>query len=92
MGDEGKGRSLMFLPQIMILLLVFKGPNAGHTLEFDGKSMYLEPFLLEFFHKTAKRNWKRSSYRSCSFPKEIEGLEKFKLDIKSKLIISRKAH
>jgi adenylosuccinate synthase len=50
-GDEGKGKSLMFLPQIMILLLVFKGPNAGHTLEFDGINMYLEPFLLEFFIK-----------------------------------------
>jgi hypothetical protein len=33
------------------------------------------------------------SYRSCCFfNKEIEGLEKFNLDIKSKLIISRKAH
>jgi adenylosuccinate synthase len=28
----------------------------------------------------------------CFFNKEIEGLEKFNLDIKSKLIISRKAH
>jgi adenylosuccinate synthase len=35
---------------------------------------------------------KWGSYRSCVFKKEIEGLEKFNLDIKSKLIISRKAH
>ena len=36
-GDEGKGKSLTFLPQNMIIIARFQGgPNVGHTLEFDG--------------------------------------------------------
>jgi adenylosuccinate synthase len=50
--------------------------------------MYLEPFLLEFSWHNCKRIG-TGSYRSCSFQKKSKEGEKFKLDIKSKLI-SRK--
>jgi adenylosuccinate synthase len=36
----------------MILLLVFKGPNAGHT-EFDGIKHVLRTIPSGIFHKTA---------------------------------------
>jgi adenylosuccinate synthase len=39
-GDEGKGKSLMYLPQNMILLLVFQGGQMQDTLEFDGINMF----------------------------------------------------
>jgi adenylosuccinate synthase len=54
--------------------------------------MSLEQFLLEFFHKTAVNVGNGVVIDPVVFNKEIEGLEKFNLDIKSKLIISRKAH
>jgi adenylosuccinate synthase len=40
----------MFLPQIMIIV---KGPNAGHTLEFDGIKHVLRTIPSGIFHKTA---------------------------------------
>jgi adenylosuccinate synthase len=46
-----KEKSLMFLPQIMILLLVSRGPNAGHTLEFDGIKHVLRTIPSEIFIK-----------------------------------------
>jgi adenylosuccinate synthase len=53
--------------------------------------MSLEQFLLNF-HKTAVNVIEMVVIDPVVFNKEIEGLEKFNLDIKSKLIISRKAH
>jgi adenylosuccinate synthase len=54
--------------------------------------MSLEQFLLNF-HKTAVNVIGNGVVIDpVVFNKEIEGLEKFNLDIKSKLIISRKAH
>jgi adenylosuccinate synthase len=42
----------MYLPQNTILLLVFKGSNAGHTLEFDGIKHVLRTIPSGIFHKT----------------------------------------
>jgi adenylosuccinate synthase len=35
-GDEGKGKIVDVLTSNMILCSFSRGPNAGHTLEFDG--------------------------------------------------------
>jgi adenylosuccinate synthase len=69
------------------------GPNAGHTLEFDGIKHVLRTIPSGIFHKTAVNVIGNGVVIDpVVFNKEIEGLEKFNLDIKSKLIISRKAH
>jgi adenylosuccinate synthase len=68
------------------------GPNAGHTLEFDGIKHVLRTIPSGIFHKTAVNVIGNGVVIDpVVFNKEIEGLEKFNLDIKSKLIISRKA-
>ncbi|MEZ4974980.1 MAG: adenylosuccinate synthetase [Flavobacteriaceae bacterium] len=53
-GDEGKEKLLMFYsPPNTILLHVFQGgPNAGHTLVFNGKKHVLHTILQGFFMKT----------------------------------------
>jgi adenylosuccinate synthase len=52
-GDEGKGKIVDVLTSNYDIIARFQGgPNAGHTLEFDGIKHVLEPFLV-FFHKTA---------------------------------------
>ena len=44
----------MFLPKITILIAHFKeGPNAGHTLKFDGISHVLHTIPSGIFHPTA---------------------------------------
>jgi adenylosuccinate synthase len=60
-------------------------------LEFDGIKHVLRTIPSGIFHKTAV-NIGNGVIDPVVFNKEIEGLEKFNLDIKSKLIISRKAH
>jgi adenylosuccinate synthase len=82
----------MYLPQNTILLLVFKEVRAGHTLEFDGIKHVLRTIPSGIFHNNRKCYGNGVVIDPVVFNKEIEGLEKFNLDIKSKLIISRKAH
>jgi adenylosuccinate synthase len=48
-GDEGKIVDVLTSKYIARFQ---GGPNAGHTLEFDGINMFLEPFHLEFFMAT----------------------------------------
>jgi adenylosuccinate synthase len=90
-GDEGKGKIVDVLTSKYDIIARFQGgPNAGHTLEFDGIKHVLRT-IPSGFHKTAVNVIGNGVVIDpVVFNKEIEGLEKFNLDIKSKLIISRK--
>ncbi len=93
-GDEGKGKIVDVLTSNYDIIARFQGgPNAGHTLEFDGIKHVLRTIPSGIFHKTAVNVIGNGVVIDpVVFQKEIEGLEKFNIDIKSKLIISRKAH
>lgn len=93
-GDEGKGKIVDVLTQNYDIVARFQGgPNAGHTLEFDGIKHVLRTIPSGIFHKTTINLVGNGVVIDpVVFVKELEGLDKFKIDYKSKLLISRKAH
>ncbi len=93
-GDEGKGKIVDVLTENYDIIARFQGgPNAGHTLEFDGIKHVLHTIPSGIFHKNAINVVGNGVVIDpVIFKKELDALKKFSLDIKSKLLISRKAH
>ncbi|GAA4767100.1 MULTISPECIES: adenylosuccinate synthase [Flavobacterium] len=93
-GDEGKGKIVDVLTSKYDIIARFQGgPNAGHTLEFDGIKHVLRTIPSGIFHKNSINIIGNGVVIDpVVFIKEIEGLEKFNIDIYNKLLISRKAH
>ncbi|MEO0572908.1 MAG: adenylosuccinate synthase [Bacteroidota bacterium] len=93
-GDEGKGKIVDVLTQDYDIIARFQGgPNAGHTLEFDGIKHVLHTIPSGIFHKNAINIVGNGVVIDpVIFKKELDNLEKFNIDITSKLFISRKAH
>jgi len=93
-GDEGKGKIVDVLTSKYDIIARFQGgPNAGHTLEFDGIKHVLRTIPSGIFHKNSINIIGNGVVMDpVVFQKEIEGLEKFNIDIQSRLLISRKAH
>ncbi len=93
-GDEGKGKIVDVLTQDYDIIARFQGgPNAGHTLEFDGIKHVLHTIPSGIFHKNAINVVGNGVVIDpVIFRKELEALEQFDLDIQTKLLISRKAH
>jgi adenylosuccinate synthase len=93
-GDEGKGKTVDVLTSGYDIIARFQGgPNAGHTLEFDGIKHVLRTIPSGIFHeKSINVIGNGVVIDPVVFVQELDGLEKFKIDYKSKLIISRKAH
>lgn len=93
-GDEGKGKIVDVLTSKYDIIARFQGgPNAGHTLEFDGIKHVLRTVPSGIFHKNSINIIGNGVVMDpVVFQKELEGLEKFNIDIKSRLLISRKAH
>ncbi len=93
-GDEGKGKIVDVLTSKYDIIARFQGgPNAGHTLEFDGIKHVLRTIPSGIFHKNSINVIGNGVVIDpVVFQKEIEGLAKFNIDIHSRLIISRKAH
>ncbi len=93
-GDEGKGKIVDVLTANYDLIARFQGgPNAGHTLMFDGHKHVLHTIPSGIFHEKAKNIIGNGVVIDpVIFKKEIDDLAKFNLDIPSKLFISRKAH
>tara|TARA_Y100000748_G_C15453442_1_gene471880 strand:+ start:95 stop:1375 length:1281 start_codon:yes stop_codon:yes gene_type:complete len=93
-GDEGKGKIVDVLTKSYNIIARFQGgPNAGHTLEFNGIKHVLHTIPSGVFHKN-KINLIGNGVviDPVIFKKEIEGLEKYSIDIKKTLLISKKAH
>lgn len=93
-GDEGKGKIVDVLTKDYDIIARFQGgPNAGHTLEFDGIKHVLHTIPSGIFHKNAMNVVGNGVVIDpVIFKKELDALKKFNLDIKSILLISRKAH
>ena len=93
-GDEGKGKIVDVLTKDYDIIARFQGgPNAGHTLEFDGIKHVLHTIPSGIFHdKAINLVGNGVVIDPVIFKKELDNLAKFDIDYKSKLLISRKAH
>jgi len=93
-GDEGKGKIVDVLTSNYNIIARFQGgPNAGHTLEFDGIKHVLRTIPSGIFHKDSINVIGNGVVIDpVVFVQELDGLDKFNLDYMSKLIVSRKAH
>ena len=93
-GDEGKGKVVDVLtPNYQVIARFQGGPNAGHTLEFDGIKHVLHTIPSGIFHKD-KANVVGNGVviDPVIFKKEIDALVEMGVDVKKSLHISRKAH
>ncbi|QCE40261.1 adenylosuccinate synthase [Psychroserpens sp. NJDZ02] len=93
-GDEGKGKIVDVLTSKYNIIARFQGgPNAGHTLKFDGIKHVLRTIPSGIFHKEAMNVIGNGVVVDpVVFIKELEGLDQFDIDYRAKLIVSRKAH
>ncbi|RZT00373.1 adenylosuccinate synthase [Aquimarina brevivitae] len=93
-GDEGKGKIVDVLTKDYDIIARFQGgPNAGHTLEFDGIKHVLHTIPSGIFHPNAINLVGNGVVIDpVIFKRELENLEKYNVDYKTKLLISRKAH
>ncbi|MGB8705067.1 MAG: adenylosuccinate synthetase, partial [Gillisia sp.] len=93
-GDEGKGKIVdVFTEKYDIIARFQGGPNAGHTLEFDGQKHVLHTIPSGIFHEnTLNLVGNGVVIDPVIFKKELDNLEKHGIEYKSKLLISRKAH
>ena len=94
-GDEGKGKIVDVLTKDYDIIARFQGgPNAGHTLEFDGIKHVLHTIPSGIFHDNAMNVIGNGvGIDPVIFKKELQNLDKFEgLDYKAKMVISRKAH
>jgi len=92
-GDEGKGKIVDVLaPQYQVVARFQGGPNAGHTLEFDGFKHVLHQIPSGIFRSDIKNIIGNGLVLDpIVLKKEIEGLGKFNLPIHKNLFISKKA-
>lgn len=93
-GDEGKGKIVDVLTKNYDIIARFQGgPNAGHTLEFDGHKHVLHTIPSGIFHEgTINLVGNGVVIDPVIFKRELDNLAKFNIDFKKTLLISRKAH
>jgi adenylosuccinate synthase len=93
-GDEGKGKIVDVLSSSYDIIARFQGgPNAGHTLEFEGNKHVLHTIPSGIFHpKAVNLIGNGVVIDPIVFMKEIEALEPYNIDFNKKLLISKKAH
>jgi adenylosuccinate synthase len=93
-GDEGKGKVVDVLtPRYDVVARFQGGPNAGHTLEFDGKKYVLRSIPSGVF-QNEKMNLIGNGVvlDPVLFMEEAEALCQGGIDLKHSLKLSRKAH
>jgi len=93
-GDEGKGKIVDVLtPKYDVIARFQGGPNAGHTLEFDGKKFVLHTIPSGIFHEgTMNLIGNGVVIDPVTLRKEIYNLIDQKVPFTERLLISRKAH
>jgi adenylosuccinate synthase len=93
-GDEGKGKIVDVLtPKYDIIARFQGGPNAGHTLEFEGIKHVLHTIPSGIFREGVMNLVGNGVVIDpVIFQGELDKLEPFKIDYKSRLVISKKAH
>jgi adenylosuccinate synthase len=92
-GDEGKGKIVDVLaPKYDVVARFQGGPNAGHTLEFDGIKHVLHQIPSGIFRETTRNVIGNGVVLDpVIFKTEIEKLAKYNLNTKKNLFISKKA-
>lgn len=92
-GDEGKGKIVDVLaPKYNMVARFQGGPNAGHTLEFDGRKVVLHQIPSGIFRSDIHNVIGNGVVLDVVvLKKEVEELAEYKLDLKKNLIISKKA-
>ncbi len=93
-GDEGKGKIVDVLtPEYDIVARFQGGPNAGHTLEFEGQKYVLRSIPSGIF-QGGKINIIGNGVvlDPALFKAEVEDLETSGHDLTKRLLISKKAH
>ncbi|NOR88000.1 MAG: adenylosuccinate synthase [Bacteroidales bacterium] len=93
-GDEGKGKIVdVFTPKYDIIARFQGGPNAGHTLEFNGEKHVLHTIPSGIFHKDTKNVVGNGVIIDpYIFDKEIQKLHLANLKPEENLYLSKKAH
>lgn len=93
-GDEGKGKIVDVLTSSYDIIARFQGgPNAGHTLEFEGNKHILHTIPSGIFHpKAVNLIGNGVVIDPVIFIQEIKNLAPYKINFDEKLIISKKAH
>lgn len=93
-GDEGKGKIVDVLtPKYNVIARFQGGPNAGHTLIFDGKKHVLHTIPSGIFREdTLNVVGNGVVIDPVIFKREIDALVERGIDPTKSLVISRKAH
>ena len=93
-GDEGKGKIVDVLTKNYDIIARFQGgPNAGHTLVFNGMKHVLHTIPSGIFHDDVKNLVGNGVVIDpVIFKKELDKLTEQGVDFRKTLLISRKAH
>lgn len=93
-GDEGKGKIVDVLtPKYDIIARFQGGPNAGHTLEFDGIKHVLHTIPSGIFRSNVMNVVGNGVVIDpVILKKEIDALTKLGVDVNKRMVISKKAH
>ena len=93
-GDEGKGKIVDVLtPNYDIIARFQGGPNAGHTLEFEGIKHVLHTIPSGIFHKGVKNIVGNGVVIDPVILKvEIDKLVAMGVDVAAQMLLSKKAH
>ncbi len=93
-GDEGKGKVVdVIAPEYDIIARFQGGPNAGHTLIFEGRKHVLHTIPSGVFRAgTINLVGNGVVIDPVIFLKEIQALKAAGVDVRDNLLISRRAH
>ena len=93
-GDEGKGKIVDVLTAKYDIIARFQGgPNAGHTLVFNGRKHVLHTIPSGIFHSEAMNVVGNVVVIDpVIFKKELDKLSEEGIDYRKNLLVSRKAH
>ena len=93
-GDEGKGKIVDVLTKSYDIIARFQGgPNAGHTLEFEGIKHVLHTIPSGIFHpEVVNLIGNGVVIDPVVFKRELDNLAPYKINYSEKLLISKKAH
>jgi adenylosuccinate synthase len=93
-GDEGKGKIVDVLaPQYDLICRFQGGPNAGHTLIFDGKKYVLHTVPSGIFRANLINVIGNGVVLDpVTFERELQGLDQAGVDYQSRLLVAKKAH
>lgn len=93
-GDEGKGKIVDYLaPHYDIVARFQGGPNAGHTLKFDGKKFVLHTIPSGIFRENLINLIGNGVVIDpITLTREISNLKQAGVEFESRLLVAKKAH